>query len=384
MSKIYLFNPQHDLSLAAGDIEYRAPEPAVQLASDLSLLPVWYADYGDTVITDTDAGLPPLVRGVHLSGIRDVVVGENDRLMPWGWDRSVRMQFLRAGVPADWLPSVSEIDMVRALSHRRTAGRAMDYVRAHASGMRLPDAAVELGSFREVEAFVASRGNAVLKAPWSGSGRGVFWCGVQMAQSLAGWCGRVIQRQGCVMGEQALDKVQDFAMEFLCSAGEVSFAGYSLFTTSGGVYRGNRMMSDTMIEDELAKYVPVSDLHTVRDLLCRFLSGEIAPHYSGYVGVDMMVYRDGGEFLINPAVEINMRMTMGMVARVIYDRYVGEGCRGWFHIGHQPPGMLLAKDREMRAGMPLVLDGGRIVGGYCPLVPVGDSSVYSAYLVMGE
>ena len=382
--KIHLFNPQHDLSLAAGEMEYHAPESAMQLASDLSLLPLWYADGGDTVISDTDAVLPPPVREVNVSAINDLTVGEDDRLVPWGWDRSVRMQFLRAGVPEDLLPSAGHIDRIRAMSHRRTAGRAMEYIKGRATDMRFPDTAVELASFREIEEFVAARGEAVLKAPWSGSGRGVFWCSGQMAQSLAGWCTRVIQRQGCVMGEPALDKVQDFAMEFHCGGGTAAFAGYSLFSTSGGVYRGNRMMSDAMIEAALAEYVPVSALHTVRGLLTEFLSAEIAPHYSGYVGVDMMVYRDGGELLVNPAVEINLRMTMGMVARTVYDRHVAAGKKGWFHIGHQPPGLLAAQDREMRTHMPLKTDGNRIASGYCPLVPVTESSVYTAFIIIDE
>ena len=46
----------------------------------------------------------------------------------------------------------------------------------------------------------------------------------------------------------------------------------------------------------------------------------------GYVGVDQFICRraGGGELLYNPAVEINLRMTMGHVARNIYDLHFRE------------------------------------------------------------
>ena len=40
----------------------------------------------------------------------------------------------------------------------------------------------------------------------------------------------------------------------------------------------------------------------------------IAPHYDGPVGIDMMFYWDeNGKIALNPCVEVNLRMTMGMV-----------------------------------------------------------------------
>ena len=80
-----------------------------------------------------------------------------------------------------------------------------------------------------------------------------------------------------------------------------------------------------------------------------FLKEKVAKVYNGFVGVDMFVYseaRDAGcdaqdvEYKINPVVEFNLRMTMGMVARVVYDRCVQKGVRGMFTIDHLPPGQL--------------------------------------------
>ena len=49
MSRLYLFNPDHDLALANGSKTYEAPASARQFASDLACLPLWYADAGDKV-----------------------------------------------------------------------------------------------------------------------------------------------------------------------------------------------------------------------------------------------------------------------------------------------------------------------------------------------
>jgi hypothetical protein len=47
--------------------------------------------------------------------------------------------------------------------------------------------------------------------------------------------------------------------------------------------------------------------------------------YTGFVGVDMFLYRGGeGRVMINPAVEINLRMTMGLIARNIFDHHREE------------------------------------------------------------
>ncbi|BDW79475.1 hypothetical protein BFINE_52700 [Bacteroides finegoldii DSM 17565] len=43
---LYLFNPEHDLALASGEINYMPPASARQMATELALLPVWYAEEG--------------------------------------------------------------------------------------------------------------------------------------------------------------------------------------------------------------------------------------------------------------------------------------------------------------------------------------------------
>lgn len=64
-------------------------------------------------------------------------------------------------------------------------------------------------------------------------------------------------------------------------------------------------------------------LMTINDL--------VAPHYDGPLGIDMMLYRDeNGKIALNPCVEVNLRMTMGMVTAAMGERH---GLHGAFSIG---------------------------------------------------
>ena len=44
MKKLYLFNPENDMALASGSPYYMAPSSAKKMATDLAVLPAWYAD----------------------------------------------------------------------------------------------------------------------------------------------------------------------------------------------------------------------------------------------------------------------------------------------------------------------------------------------------
>ena len=62
----------------------------------------------------------------------------------------------------------------------------------------------------------------MLKAPLSGSGKGLNWCKGIFTTFISGWCARVAASQGGVVGEPIYNKVEDFAMEFyadrICTA----------------------------------------------------------------------------------------------------------------------------------------------------------------------
>ena len=50
---LYIFNPEHDLALASGETNYMAPASARRMASELALLPMWYAEEGSAVLASS-------------------------------------------------------------------------------------------------------------------------------------------------------------------------------------------------------------------------------------------------------------------------------------------------------------------------------------------
>ena len=387
MSRLYNFNPEHDLALANGSAHFQAPESATAFADDLSLLPCWFAEeVASEVLSDQEFGDDLNVLGLDVATIplfsKDKI--EEFKVEPWGWDLAVRKFFQNNGVSEKLLPSIEKIEEYKQLSHRRLTVDAMNYLRSHSIYPdSLPQTAVELKTLVEVNAFASKHPEVVFKAPWSGSGKGVFWSSGALTPSLSGWCKRVIEKQGSVMGEIAYNRVQDFAMEFKVGRGDVSFAGYSLFFTEGsGIYRGNYLWSNEDIEAELTKYVSVDYLHWIRDELVLFLRERVAKTYTGFVGVDMFVYEEQGTYRIDPVVEFNLRMTMGMVARTVYDRCVKKGVKGVFTIDHFPPGQLLGDHKIQMEENPIQIEDGRFEKGYFSLCPVTENTVYRAAIVL--
>lgn len=67
----------------------------------------------------------------------------------------------------------------------------------------------------QVKKYITSLERCVLKAPWSGSGRGIMYVSSkEWNDSAEGWVSRVLRVQGEIMVEPLCNKVCDFAMEF--------------------------------------------------------------------------------------------------------------------------------------------------------------------------
>ena len=341
---LYLFNPEHDLALASGEINYMPPASARQMATELALLPVWYAEEGSAVLAPSAYNLDYMKRmqqllglSVHLMTEPELASERNLDIRPWGWDIAVRKRLLDLGIEKHALPSIEQLNKLRSCSHRSCAVELLphlqldNYFCGESFYLTLPE---------EWKSFVESHDTCLLKAPLSGSGKGLNWCKGIYTPSISGWCLRIGSQQGGVIGEPIYNKVEDFAMEFHSSGdGRFNFIGYSQFRTGGsGAYEGNRLISNAAIEQNLSEYVPVGELDKLRNCLERELSLRFGSVYNGYLGVDMMICRfpESPAYRIHPCVEINLRMNMGVVARHLYDRYICPFSTGIFQIDYAP------------------------------------------------
>ena len=110
-------------------------------------------------------------------------------------------------------------------------------------------------------------------------------------------------------------------MLFECHHEGIDFIGYSLFESRNGAYSRNILASNEKIEDMIAGYIPRGTLVSIRENLTAILSDTLTGHYEGYLGVDQMICRAASPIFI-PVSEINLRMTMGLIARNRYDHLI--------------------------------------------------------------
>lgn len=388
---LYLFNPEHDLALASGEANYMAPASARRMASELALLPMWYAEEGSAVLAPSAYNLDYVKKIQELLGLSvdlitepELAIEQDLDIRPWGWDVALRKRLSVLGVDEVLLPSMGQLNDLREYSHRSKAVALLpelqlnEYFCGESYYLKTPE---------EWKRFVEGRKECLLKAPLSGSGKGLNWCKGIFTPFISGWCTRVAASQGGVIAEPIYNKVEDFAMEFYSDgAGELTFVGYSLFHTGkSGMYEGNRLLSNEAIRKQLAQYIPSEALMDLENCLKYRLSALVGTVYKGYLGVDMMICRfpenEKPVFRIHPCVEINLRMNMGVIARFLHDRYVRPGSIGRFVIDYHPSeGEALQEHERMSATYPLESREGRVYSGYLPLVPVHRRSCYRAWV----
>lgn len=377
MEKLYLFNPENDMALASGSPYYMAPVSAKKMASDLATLPVWYADAGSGVLLSDGRQMEWLRKEcalpLEVEGVTDIPHGCNG-VVPWGWSPAL-LHRLEGKVSIG-----TDVEAIRRGSSRKTAVDLLPKLRMEGT----VGESTWLSSLENVGSFSMKHGRVLLKAPWSGSGKGIRPLSGVPDDNLKGWIRRIIASQGGVVGEPFYCKVVDFAMEFKVSAGEVTFAGYSLFEADArGIYKENRLASDEAIEAHLSGYVPGSLLVRLRERLQEELQTFLGHSYQGYLGVDMMVVRSEGMYAVHPCVEVNLRMNMGVVSRLFFDRYVCREACGRYVIEYYPHrGEAIEKHRSLTDAHPLCLSGGRVKKGYLSLTPVFDDTNYQIYVVI--
>lgn len=386
---MYLFNPDNDLALANFNANYTPPTSAIKIAEDLAVLPVWYAPNGAMIVADGTENEKFLSDLKELFAIEnrfipfsDISQFPQDKIIPWGWNPALRKKLVEAGVSEESLPSMEDLKQLRNDSGRQNAVHILNELKTE-SDVFCGESHF-FSTVDDVLKFLSSRnGDKVLKMPNSGSGKGLIWILGEITDKQTDWCSRVIREQGVVVAEPVLNKVQDFAMEFEMTNEETEFIGYSLFQSAvSGAYMGNFLMSDADIEKSLSRYVDVKLLQQLQKSLLQKLSLQF-PTYSGHLGVDMMICQTEKGFQIQPCVEVNLRMNMGLVAHIFYDRFVKNGVTGRFVVDYfKKQGEALIHQQKMQKDFPLIVENKKIVSGYLNLTPISEETKYVAWVII--
>jgi hypothetical protein len=323
MTKLYVFNPEHDLALAANLSNFTAPHAGRKLRFDLGFIPaLWAGDDDYVLVEDVERAVKSYGRlRAKIGGKPKQFVDKSqlhrlyiNKVEPWGWDLALRSFLLRHGVDA--VPTEEDIAVIRDLSHRKHAASLL-------TQLQMPGTVgISQQAFNtaDVQQMILQYHHIVVKAPWSSSGRGVRFMVDALDDYQERWIANVINKQGAVVVEPYYNKVKDFGMEFESDGeGHVSYLGLSLFQTKNGAYTGNLITTENEKMQIVSRYVSDDLLINVREKVCYYMGEILKGKYEGSFGVDMMVVStaDKEGFLLHPCVEINLRRTMGHVALAI-------------------------------------------------------------------
>ena len=389
---IHIFNPDNDLALANFTASYTPPSSAVKMANDLAILPLWFAPNGSRIMAEGDENKAFLEKTKSLFGIDTTLVSfseignyPNEKIVPWGWNPALRKKLLETNVSEKNVPTIDELKRLRDYSGRQHAVKILRELK-YESDFRemLCGESHYFTDIDDVLKFLSSQsGNSVLKMPNSGSGKGLVWILGEVTDKQTDWVRRVLKTQKGIVAEPVLKKTRDFAMEFCMKNGKAEFVGYSLFrSTTSGAYVGNELMCDAAIEKELTNYISAGILFQIRELLQKKLP-QFFPFYNGYVGVDMMICETPSGFRVQPCVEINMRMNMGVVAYKFRKRFVTQGASGRYVVDFfKKKNEALVFHQKAKRDFPLITENEKIKSGYVALTPVNESTNYHAYAIM--
>lgn len=345
--KLHIFNPEHDLALAANLKQFTAPHAGRQLRSDLTFIPALWAEEGDLVLVDDIDFAKNRVRhfGAELNSKVEFITKPQlkhllkteflDSVHPWGWNLSLKGELERLGMPEIMLPTDAVLNKVREVSSRQWAAlhlqRGVEYVTETA----------------RVKELILQHGKAVVKAPWSSSGRGVKYVSAEDFRTAGDyptferWVANMIYHQGGVTVEPLYNKVRNFAMEFEMKDGKALYRGLSLFDTIKNAYSGNVLCSEDDKVEMMKQLISEAQLAGIRQRIIEVMEPALKDIYSGPFGVDMMICTKGEkdefcETVLNqegedvnrtglgvvPCIEINLRRTMGHVAIDLYEHLV--------------------------------------------------------------
>ena len=241
------------------------------------------------------------------------------QIVPWGWNHALRKRLINDGVDPATLPSDEELQFIRTHSRREFALDVHSRLNGGDPHVVGPYYRIVATSLSEVEAFISANGSAVLKSPLSGSGKGIRFVRERLSESDEGWCRRTLGKQGTVIVERRFEIIKECAMLFECHHEGIDFIGYSLFESRNGAYNKNILASNEDIEAMIAGCIPRDTLTAIREDLTAILADTLVGHYEGFLGVDQMICQADSPVFV-PVSEINLRMTMGLIARNRYDR----------------------------------------------------------------
>jgi hypothetical protein len=399
---IYFFNPTCELAIANGSPYYTAPARLRKFEQELAYLPAWLGGENDQVLVQGEGDKSYCEQmgslGFKLATPITLATAMADpawlnqpkgRLVPWGWSPAVYQLFqplfpmfdnqFRQSAVGKWQTAHKH------LYSRLTAMTLLNTIRSGPIYDWLPDQSavpVACDKLEAIYAQIASADRAVVKTPWSSSGRGLLlFPNIDSKKKNEEVLHGMLNQQGFVTVEPWRQKLMDLSYQFQSKGGKITYMGRTIFETDQkGRYQRNFLDDRPEASIEVCNYLEKWNDEVVSVLGKALSSSGYATLYEGWIGVDAIIFKTaGGELKFQPMVEINGRYTMGAIALKIRN-HLAEGSTGYMQLYYSKSSNFFDFCQKKAVEKPLMMKNHKIVSGFLPLTPPQRANHFGAYI----
>ncbi len=400
-ANIYYFNPTCELAVANGSFSYQPPLLLQEMKRDLSILPFVFCTENDFVLTDnppstdflqiladTGFNLPTFCR---LADLESLPKGSFDAISPWGWSPAAHFKLknlkekcsesFKASPVYNWTAEY------KLLFERSTS---LDFLTGILNN-NPPDWFIgkemvgkKVTSCDEIDLLLKKHSPLVLKAPMSSSGRGIqIIRKTHLNTSNRQWISGVQKQQNYLIAEPYLEKLMDLSFQFqVLQNAEIEYLGYSIFeTNSNGQYNGTftHPMLNKFINE---KYIPELEFRieeTAKVLKSALETSAYPIEHRGFIGVDALIFGNEEYLMVQPCIEINSRMNMGVLTMFL-ERIIHPESEGKFELFYGNEGEFNTFATEQTQLNSPIFKEGLFYSGFLPLVEPSEKSKFGAYV----
>ncbi len=398
---LFYFNPTCELAIANGSFSYMPPSLLQQMERELAMLPFVFGTENDYVLIEN----PPsenFIRKLKSAGFtvpKFLTVNDLENLPapgiesihPWGWSPAAHYKLRklkeRCGEEFKRSPVFNWTPEHKSLFERATSLNLLGKILENHPPEFFIDKSltgIKITQTEEIEPLLKKHSALVIKAPLSSSGRGVQFIRREiLSQSNRQWISGVLKQQNYLIAEPLLEKVMDISFHFqITPDSSLNYLGYSVFeTSSNGQYKAS------LIRPDLKKILPWTDVGLLEEMLttaAEFVletltnSGYHRLH-RGFLGVDALVFRHQDKLKIQPCIEVNSRMNMGVLS-MFCEKQIHPESSGKFELYYGKAGDYCNFAAVQEARNQPRLQDGKNFSGFYSLTEPSDNQRFGAYI----
>jgi hypothetical protein len=399
-ANIFYFNPTCELAVANGSFSYMPPLLLQEMERDLATLPFVFATKTDFVLTDDapseefkqqliEAGFE-LPAFCSLAELESLPPDSFNAIYPWGWSPAAHFKLRnlkeKCGEEFKASPGFNWTNRHKTLFERSTS---LDFLMdlldkyPHDGFIDRSMIGVRVSDTEEIESLLLKNRALVLKAPLSSSGRGIQIIRKEVLNnSNKQWISGVLKQQNYLIAEPFLDKLIDFSFQFNFKKSGIDYLGTSFFeTNTNGQYQA------TLIRPDLKQMLAGIELQKLEtrinsigtSILEALRNSAYAKLHRGYLGVDAMIFNHQNQIRIQPCIEINCRMNMGILSLVAATN-IHAGSTGYFRLFYGQQGKYERFATDQNQLNPWKVYDGKPYSGFLPLVEPSPQKKFGAYI----